>query len=31
MKQTYPRDEPSRINVAVAYQEIGRNDKAVEN
>jgi Flp pilus assembly protein TadD len=31
MKQTYPRDEPSRINVAVAYQEIGRNEKAVEN
>ncbi len=31
MKQTYPRDEPSRINVAVAYQEIGRDQKAVEN
>jgi Flp pilus assembly protein TadD/TolB-like protein len=31
MKQTYPRDEPSRINVAVAYQEIGRNEKTIEN
>jgi len=31
MKQTYPRDEPSRINVAVAYQQIGRNEKSVEN
>ncbi len=31
MKQTYPRDEPSRINVAVAYQQIGRDEKTVEN
>jgi serine/threonine protein kinase/predicted Zn-dependent protease/TolB-like protein len=31
MKQTYPRDEPSRINVAVAYQQIGRFEKTVEN
>ncbi len=31
MKQTYPRDEPSHINVAVTYQQIGRDEKAVEN
>ncbi len=31
MKQTYPRDEVSRINVAVTYQEIGRHEKTVEN
>ncbi len=31
MKQTYPRDEVSRINVAVIYQEIGRHEKTVEN
>ena len=31
MKQTYPRDEVSRINVAVAYQLIGRHEKTVEN
>ncbi|MBV8052700.1 MAG: hypothetical protein JOZ80_16035, partial [Acidobacteriaceae bacterium] len=31
MKQTYPRDEVSRINVAVAYQQLGQNEKAVEN
>ena len=31
MKQTYPRDEPSYVNVAVSYQFLGRNDKAVEN
>ena len=31
MKQTYPRDEPSRVNVAVAYQFLGQYDKAIEN
>ena len=31
MKQTYPRDEPSRVNVAVAYQFLGQYEKAVEN
>jgi eukaryotic-like serine/threonine-protein kinase len=31
MKQTYPRDEVSRVNVAVAYQEVGRPEKTVEN
>ena len=31
MKQTYPRDEPSHVNVAVTYQQIGRYEKSVEN
>ncbi len=31
MKQTYPRDEVSRINVAVDYQQLGQYDKTVEN
>ncbi len=31
MKQTYPRDEVSHINVAVIYQEIGRHEKTIEN
>jgi serine/threonine protein kinase/tetratricopeptide (TPR) repeat protein len=31
MKQTYPHDEVSRINVAVANQQLGRFDKTVEN
>jgi eukaryotic-like serine/threonine-protein kinase len=31
MKQTYPRDEVSRINVAVDYSQIGQFDKTVEN
>jgi hypothetical protein len=31
MKQTYPRDEVSRINVAADYVGIGQYDKAVEN
>jgi serine/threonine protein kinase/tetratricopeptide (TPR) repeat protein len=31
MKQTYPRDEVSHINVAVGYQQIGQNEKSVEN
>jgi len=31
MKQTYPRDLPSRVNVAVAYGFLGQYDKAVEN
>jgi eukaryotic-like serine/threonine-protein kinase len=31
MKQTYPRDEVSRINVAVDYQVLGQFDKSVEN
>ncbi len=31
MKQTYPRDEASRVNLAVAYQFIGQYDKTVEN
>jgi eukaryotic-like serine/threonine-protein kinase len=31
MKQTYPRDLPSRVNVAVAYQFLGQYEKAVEN
>ena len=31
MKQTYPRDEVSRINVAVAYGFLGQFEKSVEN
>ena len=31
MKQTYPRDLPSRVNVAVTYGLLGQYDKAVEN
>jgi eukaryotic-like serine/threonine-protein kinase len=31
MKQTYPRDMVSRVNVAVAYGFLGRYDKALEN
>jgi tetratricopeptide (TPR) repeat protein len=31
MKQTYPRDEVSRINLAVDYQSIGQFEKSVEN
>ena len=31
MKQTYPRDEPSRVNVAVAHQFLGQYQKAVDN
>jgi serine/threonine protein kinase/tetratricopeptide (TPR) repeat protein len=31
MKQTYPRDNVSRTNVAVAYQSIGQFERAVEN
>jgi serine/threonine protein kinase/tetratricopeptide (TPR) repeat protein len=31
MKQTYPRDEVSRINLAVDYQLIGQFEKSVEN
>ena len=31
MKQTYPRDEVSRINVAVDYGFVGEFQKAVEN
>ncbi len=31
MKQTYPRDEVSRINVAVSYQVLGRYEKMIEN
>ena len=31
MKQTYPRDEVSRINVAVAYQRLGQYEKTIEN
>ncbi len=31
MKQTYPRDEVSRINVAVAYGDLGRFEKTVDN
>jgi len=31
MKQTYPRDEVSRINVAVDYFQIGQYEKTVEN
>ena len=31
MQQTYPRDEPSRVNVAVAYQFLGQYEKAVQN
>ena len=31
MKQTYPRDSVSRINVAVDYGFLGRYEKAVEN
>ena len=31
MKQTYPRDMVSRVNVAVAYQFLGQYEKTVEN
>ena len=31
MTQTYPRDEVSRINLAVDYQSIGKFEKSVEN
>jgi serine/threonine protein kinase/tetratricopeptide (TPR) repeat protein len=31
MKQTYPRDNVSRTNLAVAYQSIGQFERAVEN
>ena len=31
MKETYPRDEVSRINVSVAYQFLGQYDKVLEN
>ncbi|MBV9483611.1 MAG: protein kinase [Acidobacteria bacterium] len=31
MKQTYPRDEVSRINSSVEYQQIGKFQKSVEN
>jgi serine/threonine protein kinase/tetratricopeptide (TPR) repeat protein len=31
MKQTYPRDEVSRINVAVIYSSLGQFEKTVEN
>ena len=31
MKQTYPRDEVSRINAAVIYGDIGEYEKTVEN
>ena len=31
MKQTYPHDEASRINVAVTYQQIGQFEKTVGN
>jgi serine/threonine protein kinase/tetratricopeptide (TPR) repeat protein len=31
MKQTYPRDNPSRVNVAVAYQALGQYEKTVAN
>jgi len=31
IKQTYPRDEVSRINVAVAYSSLGQYEKTVEN
>ncbi|HXY02868.1 MAG TPA: tetratricopeptide repeat protein, partial [Terriglobales bacterium] len=31
MKQTYPRDEVSRINVAVSYQRLGQYEKMIEN
>ena len=31
MKQTYPRDEVSRVNVAVAYGLVGEYEKAVQN
>ena len=31
MKQTYPRDDVSRINVAVAYLQLGRYEKTVDN
>ena len=31
MQETYPRDEVSRINVAVAYGFLGQYDKTVEN
>ncbi len=31
MKQTYPRDEVSRINGAVAYADLGQYEKTAEN
>jgi len=31
MKQTYPRNEVPRINVAVAYQRLGQYEKTLEN
>jgi hypothetical protein len=31
MKQTYPRDEVSRINLSVDYQSIGQLDKSLAN
>jgi tetratricopeptide (TPR) repeat protein/predicted Ser/Thr protein kinase len=31
MKETYPRDEVSRINVSVSYQFLGQYDKSLEN
>ena len=31
MKQTYPRDETSRIDAAVDYESMGRFEKTVEN
>jgi serine/threonine protein kinase/TolB-like protein/Flp pilus assembly protein TadD len=31
MKQTYPRDLPSRVNLAVSYQILGRYEKTVDN
>jgi tetratricopeptide (TPR) repeat protein len=31
MKQTYPRDEVSRINIAVTYGDVGEFEKTVEN
>jgi serine/threonine protein kinase/tetratricopeptide (TPR) repeat protein len=31
MKQTYPRDEVSRINLAAEYQRLGQFEKSVEN
>jgi len=31
MKQTYPRDEVSRINLAVDYQSLGQYEKSIEN
>ncbi|MGE5205241.1 MAG: protein kinase domain-containing protein [Chlamydiota bacterium] len=31
MKQTYPRDLPSRVNLAVSYQILGQYEKTVDN